>query len=68
MTDTTQPPVEPIFAKIDEIRRRMQGCQSCAERREIIQRWLHGERLQMGGFVPPIENMPRDMSVLMKEK
>lgn len=66
MTDTTQPPVEPIFAKIDEIRRRMQGCQSCAERREIIQRWLHGERLQMNGFIPTA--VPRDMSVLMKEK
>lgn len=58
----------PIFASIQDIRARLQACQGCAQRREIIQRWLAAERLRMQGITAPLESMPRDMSVLLKEK
>ena len=59
------PELVPIFATIQDMRIRVQNCSGCAQRRELIQRWLAGEHVKMQGIMP---NPPRDMSVLMKEK
>jgi hypothetical protein len=60
--------LQPIFTSIDDIRERLHACQGCEQRREIIQRWLAGEKLKMQGLSSPLESMPRDMSVLKQEK
>ena len=67
--DMAQPGMTPIYASMNDMRQRLLHCKDCAQRREILDRWLLGVKIKAGMIkhVPP-EQLPRDMSVLMKEK
>jgi hypothetical protein len=69
----SQEEITPIFASLQDFRERLKNCSSCAQRRELIQRWMASGRPNMkmdfgvNSYAPP--NMPRDISRLFsKEK